>query len=214
MNTFEKSPQFQTETTQEQERRYKDPHFVRHWNLIDTESALESINDPETLKDLKQLIWYQRLEAAKALDSDKKTTFSKAQEIEKIKSEMKRGWPSFEAGVTNDRIFEYVYSAGNAEDLNLLRDLGWFLNLAVKDTNMLLLPDEYIYHVVSDNNLEPQKLREIYELFGKDFGKVVTILTAIDQKIIKIEDINRDTNLEELSVAIKAKLPGFKNNLE
>lgn len=58
MNNFEKSAQLHTETTQEQERRYKDPHFVRHWRLIDTQSALESVNDPETLKDLKQLRGY------------------------------------------------------------------------------------------------------------------------------------------------------------
>lgn len=42
--------------TKEKEREYKDRHFITMWRLISTSEALEELKNPETLKNLKQLI--------------------------------------------------------------------------------------------------------------------------------------------------------------
>ena len=204
--------------TQEQERQYRDRHFLRMWLLMGTTEALEEIKNPEILKNLKQLIWYQRLEEARKLDQESElgenSDVYEKKEIIDIKGEMRRGWPSFEPGVTNERIFEYVFSAGNQEDLNLIRDINWFLYMAVKDCQLTLLPEEYIYIIVSDHNITPQKLRELFDLCSGDFKKLSAVLTAIDQGIIKFEELTSQTNMEDLIQKVKNKLPGFTSDIE
>lgn len=165
-----------------------------------------------------QLIWYQRLEEARKLDKESEEAGNPSriekEEIVDIKNEMKRGWPSFEPGVTDERIFEYVYSAGNPEDLNLIKDINWFLSIAVNDSQLTLLPDEYLYIIVSDHNITPQKLRELFNLCSGDFKKITVVLTAIDQGIVKLEELNPQTDIEDLTQKVKNKVSGFTNDFE
>jgi hypothetical protein len=188
------------------------------WRLMRTTEALEQIKNPEILKNLKQLIWYQRLEEARKLDQEReergKSGVNEILEVMDIKGEMRRGWPSFEPGVTDERIFEYVYSAGNPEDFNLIKDTKWFLNNAVKNCPLSILPNEYIYIIVSDHNITPQKLRELFDLCSGDFKKFTAVLTAIDQGIIKFEELTSQTNMEDLIQKVKNKLPGFTSDIE
>lgn len=127
---------------------------------------------------------------------------------------MQRGWPSFEPGVTDERIFEYVYSAGNQEDLSLIKDIKWFLRLAVNETQQTFLPEEYLYIIVSDHSITPQALRELFNLCSGDFKKITVVLTAIDQGIVKLEEITSKSDIDDLTQKVKNKMPGFRNDFE
>lgn len=201
--------------SEKQVREYQDRHYVSMWRIIDTESALETLRDENNLLSLRKSIWWQRLEEAKKSDNENNTFVITEIEKDKIKEEMKRGWPSFEPGVTDTRMFELAYTGGNGEDLTLVREISWFLRLAIMDTQISLDPDEYLSIIVSRFNINPNQLREIFDTCSKDFKKVVTVLTALDLGKIKIEEINSNMNFEALASNLRANgLPEFRNNFD
>jgi len=180
--------------------------------------ALEAVRDPETLNDLKKLIWYQRLKYAQELDIEHRElgmpSAIEEQEITKIKREMKSGLPEFNLFTTDLHIYEYVYSGGNPEDYRMIKTIKWILDYSLRETEMSAIGGPYLYIILSDYNITPQKLRELLDLCSGDINKITVILTALQKEIIKLEEVTSNTNIEYLAQKVKNILPGFRNDYE
>ncbi len=204
------------DATESQKREYSDRHFERAWKLTSTEDALEILKEKEGLRNLRQMIWYQRIQEARKFDRSSGRGYNdhEKESKQKILEEMKRGWPSFEPGVTNGRIFEYVYSEGDKKNLDLYRDVVYYVETAVRDSEIAILPDEYAHIIVSRFGIDATKLNEIFNNCSKDFRKVVTALIALDLGIIKLEDISSGLDFDVLLRDLKKINPSIQTNFE
>ena len=196
-------------------KKYTDSHYERIWTLSSPKEALESLQDQEELKNLMQLIWYQRLQESKSVDQSRGDGRNVTERLskEKIKEEMKRGWPSFEPGVTNGRVFEYSYSEGDPKKHDLIKDIAFDITPALSETEIALLPKEYLYKILSDQNIDSDKLSELFELCSKDNVKIICLLIAIDRGMVSLEEIKPGFDFDGIVEKIKKSLPGFNSDL-
>lgn len=218
MNNSTEASQDLIGATEQQRSRYRDPEFILSWRLMNPSDALEAVRNPETLNDLKKLIWYQRLKKAQKLDIEHKElgmpSAIEEQEITKIKREMISGLPKFNLFTTDTHIYEYVYSGGNPEDYRMIRRIKFVLSWSLSETEMALIGNKYLYIILSDYNITPQKLRELLNICSGDLNKITVVLTAIEKGIIKLEEVTSNTNIEYLAQEVKNQLPGFRNDYE
>jgi hypothetical protein len=187
--------------------------YGSEWVVADLNESLERVKKEEECNDLKTYIWrenllkyYLDLKIAKEHElrtdlTDEEKKEIKQQALGTVKSEMERGWPSYANGSTQDAtLFMLMYSEGDRGVYDHLKDIKWFL------------PEGLM--VISRNSIGKEALSNLYEFCSQDQNKVLLILTAIDLKILKIEDVKEGLDFESILQKVKSINPEYKDKSE